>query len=125
VFTFATADFGNYALEGWLSCTGAAIGTGDIKIGFSYSSGTPAGTWMGAGTDTTAITNSRNMGRSIDGTTQPFGVNGGNFSQVLIAGQITISAIGTLSLLWAQNTSVATATNIRGGSWLKLTRMDL
>lgn len=124
-FTFAAADVGSYALEGFLSCTGAAISLGDIKIGFSYSAGIPTGTWMGTGTDTTAITNARNMGRSFDGTTQPFGVNGANFSLVLVTGQITISAAGTLSLVWAQNTSVATATNIRGGSWLKLTRMDL
>lgn len=125
VFTLAAADAGNYALDGFLSCTGAAISAGDIKIGIAYSSGTPTGTWMGTGTDTTAITNVRHMGRAIDGTTQVFGVNGGNFSLVTISGQITISTAGTLSLLWAQNTSNATPTNVRVGSWLKLTRMDL
>lgn len=123
--TFATADVGDWAIEIFLNATGAALGSGDIKVGLSYTSTMGTNVWMGQGTDTTATTNMHGFGKSIDGTTQSFGVNAGNFSVVTINGAISPTAAGTLSLIWAQNTSSATATNLRQGSWMKLTRMDI
>ena len=118
-------DLGDWAIEIFLNATGAALGAGDIKVGLSYSGTVGDGVWMGQGTDTAAITSLHGFGRSIDDLTQSFGVNGGNFSVVSINGSISPTTTGTLAVVWAQNTSSATATNLRVGSWMKLTRMDL
>ncbi|MDX2702138.1 hypothetical protein PV350_04665 [Streptomyces sp. PA03-6a] len=114
----------SYIIEAFLSVTGAAISTGDIKVGLSYSGTLSMATWMGTGTTTASITNTNFFGKSVDGTTQSYGVNGGQFSQVVLNGQITPTTAGTLSVVWAQNTSNATATNVRLSSWIKLTRID-
>ena len=113
-----------YAIEIGLNLTGAALGSGDVKVGLEYSGSLGTNNWMGIGTDTTSVDNANFFGRSIDGNTQPYGVNGGNFSLVHINGLIEPSTAGTLSLLWAQNTSSATATNLRQGSWMRLTPLE-
>ncbi|MDX3024078.1 hypothetical protein [Streptomyces acidiscabies] len=124
VIPIAASELATYAIEGFLSLTSALLGGADIKVGLSYSGTQSQGTWVGQGTDTSATTNARFFGQSINGNTQTYGVNGGNFSIVEINGLITPTSAGTLSLLWAQNTANATATNMRLGSWLKLTRLD-
>lgn len=115
-----------YALEGLLILSGAVLGAGDVKTSVVYSGSSSQGTWMGMGTDTSLSTNCRFFGGSIttSSTLQPFGVNGGNFTIVNITGLLSPTSAGTLGVQWAQNTSSGTATNMRLGSWLKLTRFD-
>jgi len=113
-----------YAIEGFLGITGAAIGQADIKIGLTYSGSMSQGTWMGQGVDMSGATLARFYGQSIGTNTQSFGVNGGNFSIVELNGLISPTSAGTLTLSWSQNTSNTTATNLRLGSWLRLSRLD-
>lgn len=124
VLSIGSGELGSYEIDGFLSVTGAAVGTGDVKIALSYTGTMGANGWVAQGSDTSSITNLHGFGRSIDGTTQAFGVNGANFTVVDLGGSIQALTAGVLTLSWAQNTSSATATNMRLGSWLRLTRAD-
>lgn len=113
-----------YAIELGLNLTGAALGSGDFKMAIDYTGTVTTSNWMGIGTDTTSVDNANFFGQSIGTSTQTFGVNGGNFSLVHVNGLIEPATAGTLSLKWAQNTSSATATNLRQGSWFRLTPLE-
>lgn len=123
LFAINANDLGTYLLEGFISYTGAAIGSGGLKIGFSYSGTISSGTWMGQGNDTTSTSNYSGQGTGFGGTTVNFGTNGGNFSVVTFNGSFIATTSGTLSIIWAQVASNATATSLRLNSWLKLTRI--
>lgn len=123
-FIFTSLPAGTYQFDLFLSTTGASIGTGDIKVTMNYTGTVSSGTWQGIGTNVSGSTVLFNNGGSIgSGIGQPFGTNGGNFTGLLINGAMVVSTSGTLSLQWAQNTSNATATNIRGGSYMRLTQI--
>jgi hypothetical protein len=122
----ATLGTGTYQFEMMLQCTGAALGSGDIKALIKYSGTVTSGTWQGVGMSTSGATNIQNNGGSVvssSGVSQPFGVSGASFSGVLISGGLVAGSSGTLSLQWAQNTSSATATNVRLGSWFRITQI--
>lgn len=124
-FVLTLPSAGTYLFEAMLQCTGAALGSGDIKTLIRYSGTITSGTWQGIGMSTSAATNIQNNGGSIansGGVSQVFGVNGAAFSGVLISGGLVAGSSGTIGLQWAQNTSVATSTNIRLGSWFRVTQ---
>lgn len=102
-----------------LFVTGAAIGTGDIKVAFTTPAGAN-GVQGGVGYSTSSTNATMLPGRGLTGSTNPAGVNGASpFSPVLLVGQFTTGgAAGTMQLQWAQNTSSATATVVKAGSVL-------
>ncbi len=125
---------GVYILEAFInffapSAATAGGSAGDIKVGFSLTTSTTLvfSNWIGQGQGTAALTDFRGMGRSVDGTTQPFGGAGvagsGNFQTVSFNGMFQPAVPGTLSLVWAQNISNPLATVVRRGSWLKITQV--
>jgi hypothetical protein len=124
-FTASVASAGTYMFELMLQCSGAALNSGDIKLLVQYSGTVTSGTWQGIGMSTSGTTNIQNNGGSVvssGGVSQPFGVAGASFSGIFVSGGIVAGTSGTLSLLWAQNTSSATATNVRLGSWFRVTQ---
>lgn len=116
-------DLGTYLMEGFITYTGGAITVGGLKMAFNYTGTATAGTWGTVGHTTASLTENHVVGGALTGGTQSFGTNGGSFDTLLISGSITATTAGTLSFQWAQASSSATATNIRLGSWLKLTRI--
>lgn len=118
--SFTGAANGIYHIVGWVAATGAAIGSGDLKAAW----GTPAGAsgiWTGLGYATSGTTVNLNAARAL-ASTNPFGVNGATFSAAFIFASVTLTTGGTVSFQWAQNTSSATATTLKGGSWLAAVR---
>jgi hypothetical protein len=103
---------------GFLSVTGAAIGTGDIKVALTGPSGA-TGLVEAFGFNTSAagpLSGSpvRGLGSAIT-----VGVNGGSASPVILIGSVTIGATpGNLQLQFAQNSSSATSTTVGTGSIL-------
>ncbi|MDX3214577.1 hypothetical protein PV318_03325 [Streptomyces sp. ME02-6991-2B] len=127
LFVNLPSDGATYAIEAFLSITGPVISSaGGISVGLSYSGTQVAnsGTWIGQGIGTSSTSSVNFAGQSITGAGQPYGTNGGNFGVVLLNGLISPATAGSLAVVWAQATSNATPTNVRFGSWLKLTRLD-
>lgn len=110
-----------YSLQGWIEYVGAAIGTGDLKMGFT----TPAGctmNWNSGGVVTTGA-NSYDATAPAAATSRTVGSGGAVEMVARLGGRIITTTAGILTLQWAQGTSSATATTIRAGSWLRLERI--
>lgn len=114
-----TTSGGTFIFDAFLLYTGAAVGTGDLKLTFVYT-GTSSNTLFGVNGITTSSTTSVNMGGNGFTGTSALGSNGGNFVTCQIQGSFQISTAGTLEMQWAQNTSSATATQLKTGCWLRL-----
>jgi hypothetical protein len=112
-----------YMFELWLIVSGAAIGTGDIKIAFTSPTGS-VGSFSSEGYSTSSTSPAIGQIRGLSGSAQAFGVNGSsNLSPVKAKGYIITSTTpGALQLQWAQNTSSATNTTVKAGSWLRAWR---
>lgn len=119
----ALAAGATYFFDLWVFNTGAAIGTGDIKVAVNYSGTSSGYGWIGTGIATTGATATNVKGNAIGTGTQAFGVNGGTFGDIKITGSIATTTAGNLSLQWAQNTSNATNTVVRAGSYLRAWRV--
>lgn len=113
----------SYSFDMFLPVTGAAIGTGDIKVAVNYSGTSGGGTWEGFGMATTAVTSYHSAGQSLGVNAQAYGINGLSFGALRISGMIFTTTSGNLSLQWAQQTSNATGTNLRVGSYLRVFRV--
>lgn len=112
------AAAGTYDFEGYLNFEGAASGTGDLQFEI-----TSVGTLRYV-----CVHNDPSTGNQISATTQGGGIvtcstaTAGTLRSANMKGDLIAASTGTLTLLWAQNTSSATATILHAGSWIKLRR---
>jgi hypothetical protein len=108
-----------YSFELTLWTTGATITSGDIKIAMTW----PAagqGMWVADGYAISGtITPTTIHIETTSGTAHSLGVDASGGTPVRISGSLkTSSTSGSLVLQWAQNTSNATATDVKIGSKL-------
>lgn len=107
-----------YALDGYLGYDGNA--TGDIKFAFTQPSGT-TGHWGLAGDDTTT---SGNLKTTTAAALTTVITLGGGTAKATVHGYVVVAGTaGTLQLQFAQNTSNGTATTVRAGSWIRLSKI--
>ena len=110
---------GTYFFNGYLNYEGGTGGSSDLNIEFSS-----VGTlryhmpYEGAG-------GSANVGNTNSGGTQVAmrSQGAGVLCGAQIAGSIITPSSGSITLLWAQNTSSATATIMHAGSWIAIRRV--
>jgi hypothetical protein len=118
---------GTYRITGYLVYAGAAIGTGDIKLGLYASAGsvTAGSNWFTFSAPTTTGINNLQATAPAFGNNAAYGTPGaGNNVGAPFMATFNVSSANTqISLEWAQNTSSATATIIRAGSWMILERI--
>lgn len=121
--TIASIPAGSYALEGWLPYESATAG--DIKIGWTApASATLAWSHYGLAVAASVASAAINNAVYAVGDVQPAGTIGAGSPVALRpTGFLVVTTPGTLALTWAQNTSDATATTLRAGSWLKLAKV--
>jgi hypothetical protein len=109
---------GTYVIDGYLNYTGSSVGAGDIKGTFEYSGGINFANW-----DFQAIATTGGVqmctGPNAFGIAVARGTDGGTWMGAHLLGLLVATSGGTLSWNWAQNTSNATSTNIRQGSWIR------
>lgn len=123
---FAVAGNSRYTMEGFIIYDGATAG--DLKVAFTYPAGATfewsnrGNTGPAAGTSLTDFNTviQTNDARSINATPTP-SPPGLHFAP--IGYLITSSTAGNLQMQWAQDTSSATATRVRSGSWLRLMKV--
>lgn len=103
-----------------LSYNGNTNGSGDLKFGFTG----PSGFTMAFGTLVVSIPAGVSLGGGTQSTTVVSGSAGtGTPLYARASGILTTSATsGTLTLLWAQNTSSGTNTTLTTGSKMRLKR---
>jgi len=112
-----TLGVGTYAITGWINDAGGTS-SGGLKGALAFSGSTSSGYWnaTGSGTDFTAapLTQITSSPSGVELESAQSGAVG-----ILITGQIQVTAGGTLSFNWAQNSSNATASTVSAGSWLQ------
>lgn len=104
-----------------------AAAAGDIKIGWTAPSGASlAWTVVGATTAETTNTSVSTLNMQTRTTSETASLGGSSSTGIgaTAYGRLTVSTTaGNLQFQWAQDTSNGTATNVRAGSVLKLTRL--
>lgn len=113
---FTVVSGGIYHIFGWVTATGAAISAGDLKatvVGPTSSTGI----WTMTGYLTSGTTFNLNATRNL-ASTNAVGVNGATFSSAFVFASVTAGSAGSIQFQWAQNSSNATATTLKAGSWL-------
>jgi hypothetical protein len=120
--TMALEANATYVVDGMLQLSGATNGSGDFKMTLSGPAGA-TGFFSSGGTTTTSPTTFEGTAIPL-GSSRTVGTNGTTDMAAHMVATITTSATaGNLALTWAQSTSSATATILRGGSWLRLERV--
>lgn len=123
---FSGLAIGTYTIEGLLLYTGAAIGTADLKAMMSATVGAVSSgpSWWNLIAPTTGAANALQDVATPFGTSFAYGTPGptNNLGGQLKASFQVTTANTTVALSWAQNTSNATATTIKAGSYLRLKR---
>lgn len=119
--TFPVAANAVYLVFGWVHATGAAIGTGDLKLTLSCP-GAATAWWDGIGYSTASTTVALSAAKA-SGSSSSFGVNGSaNPSSVRLEMYLSTGSASTLTLQWAENTTNATGTVLKAGSRLLAVR---
>lgn len=110
---------GTYTIEGWLH-DGTGTSSGGLKGEISFSGTAVNGYWAmeGSGTGVTAVGLTA-LGTAVEMQSAQTGVG-----SMRLSGTLQVSAVGTVTFLWAQNSSNSTASVVGAGSWLKLTRLS-
>lgn len=131
--TIAGIAIGTYEIESEVWVAGTSAGAADIKIRWAWPSGSGGTlTWSGVGLHIDWGNSSGlrdvEINGSLKATTSPtsqaeYGTVTGASKPIHIKGRMTVAATGTLTLEWAQNTSHATATTVKAGSWLTLRKV--
>lgn len=120
---------GTWEITSQLWLAGASGSNQDFKCGFTFPTGVL--TWAGWGyhVNWANADGSRDMNAEGDVLDSSSPTNGRGFGTVtgtnvpmLIKAILTNSASGTLQLQWAQNTSNATGTTLKAGSWMSARR---
>lgn len=113
------------ALVGYVGNT-----TGDIKLGFTFPSGATCH-WAGKGASssddgygTTGASKHSAVFGEVSGTATSFAGSTSNLAVLIEGILITGTTAGNLTLQWAQNTSNGTATTVKAGSFLELSRRE-
>ena len=121
---FSGIAAGSYSLEGLLVYTGAAVGTGDLKAQMTVSVGTitTSSSWFsGSGPNLTSLSQ-LNAGAVNFGSPISFG-SGASAIAMPVRGHFIVTAgPASFSLQYAQNTSNATPTTLKAGSWMRIRR---
>jgi hypothetical protein len=115
---------GTYVLEGLIVYSGAAINTGDLKITVTATSGSVLvnTNWWGlVAPPTTGVNNLQGVSSTF-GTSFAYGTPGTNNNlNGALRGVFQAGVANTaITVQWAQNTSNATATTLRAGSWMSI-----
>lgn len=119
---FAVVAGSTYVFELWLILFSTSA-TPDVKVGFTFPTGTMA---FGAFGGDPTINFQANSGATSGTTVQPLGVavSASPVAQnALIKGSFVCTVSGTVQMQWAQNTSDATAMTIKAGSTLWAARV--
>lgn len=116
---FLTLPPGFWEVTAWLAVSGAAAG--DVKTAWNFSGTSDslyaARSCLGPAAGTTDTTSSSVVLRAAGQTVQmAYGVDGTGTSAILEELTLKVTAEGTLTLRWAQNTSSATPTVMNIGS---------
>lgn len=121
-YTVAAAGSFDFVIR--LAVTSAADAAGDVKIGFTFPTGTLD--FFGQGLDVSLA--SGNIGTTHHGTA--LGATSGSTalafgcstttSFIRLEGTLVATAAGTLQLQWAQQASNASATTVKAGSSMKV-----
>lgn len=123
VLQLAVAANSVYVLQAMIVYTASAAG--DIKLGWSGPSGATL-TWTPCGLTTTTSASAGSVrlpSKTISDTDIPGAVDVSTPVTALPTGLLVVGATaGTFKLQWAQGTSDATATVVKAGSYLMLTR---
>jgi hypothetical protein len=114
---------GTYQVEAYIAYSQnlAASSTTGIKVGWTA----PAGSsllWSSGGTDGPTSLTGQDVTANAIGLTRSLPANLGTFMRADAIGLLTVGTAGTFAFAWAQVASNATATIVRGGSWLRLIR---
>jgi hypothetical protein len=114
----------SYSFDFLLFCTGAALGSGDIKVTLTFASGNC--TWVSEGISTSAVTVLPGSGVTSSASSRNFGVNGTQITKVKIEGtMLTGSSQVTLQLQWAEVTgNVGVPTNVLARSRARAWKHD-
>jgi len=107
-----------YALDGYLAYTGNS--TGDIKFAWTIPTGL-TGHWGISSDDTTTPGDLKTSIATAYTTVITAG--GGSLNATVKGYVLTDTTAGTLQLQFAQNTSNGTATVVKTGSWIRLTKL--
>ncbi|MEY9876654.1 hypothetical protein ABH931_006164 [Streptacidiphilus sp. MAP12-33] len=112
---------GTFLLDGLILYSGAATGTGDLKMQMNYTGTISSSNWTPMGVNVTSATGSVNFFGPQFANPQSVGSDGSSITMAArLGGYLVTSTTGTCKLQWAQNTSSATSTTVRAGSWLTL-----
>jgi hypothetical protein len=120
-----TVSPGTYSIDAFLMYDADAAA--DLKLGWTAPAGTTGGWWPG-GSDSgmNAQAYVPRWGALSDITTTPIpvgAIGAGTIVACRPVGTAVITASGTFALMWAQQVTSATATNLRGQSTLRLQRI--
>lgn len=119
---YTVAAAGTYAFEINLAVTSAADAAGDVRIGFTFPTGTMH--FFGIGPDVSLASGNIGTGHfgtalsATSGTTAlAFGAST-TAAAIRVYGQLIATATGTLQLQWAQQSSSGSATTVKAGSFM-------
>ena len=120
-----TLPAGTYLMDAFLMYDGDSAA--DLKLGWTAPAST-TGAWWPGGADSgiAALASSPRWGALSDITTStlPVGALGaGTILACRPVGTVITTTSGTFALMWAQQASSATATILRGQSWLQMRRI--
>ena len=121
---FAVAANEDWAFQVW-ALVSAGAEAGDINFGLSVPSGA---TWTMAGTGPTlSATDPLNASGNYEagGANLGFGIDATLKVGIILTGYVSVGGTpGTVTLMWAQWGSDATATTVEAGSWLLAHRIE-
>lgn len=115
---------GTWAYEVWLNYTGGVLGSSDLKVRMNYSGTSSFDVFGVNGINTTATSQFNGSGGTAAGTGIALGTSGSTYYTAQITGTVVATTTGNLSLQWSQNTSSATATNLRQGCWIRAWQLN-
>lgn len=123
----ASIPVGTWEITGEIFHTGTSASAADIKLAFAFPTGTISWSGIslleawgsGVGAADVAALGVVNVASSPTAAFA-FGAVSSQTIPIHIKGHLVNSATGTLQLQWAQNTSNATATTVKQGSWIAL-----
>ncbi len=125
--TIASIPPGIWEFSGQLWVVGISSAAQDIKIAFAFPTGIFTFAGIGLHANWTNADGSRDVNSEgeLEASTSlaashAFGTFTGTNVPVPLAGLLENTASGDLTLHWAQNTSSATATTVKAGSWMML-----